>query len=343
MVDNWSSICSAMSKASTASISRYRTVLSSFVWPRRSCTACRFPVFRFAKADLTCVSWFGEVSVSDQPACCDYKTAKLWADWLRQIPVSKDHAIDVALLERAIADDRRRGLQPFLIVGTAGTVDIGAIDGLKAFAAIASRESVWFHVDGAFGALGMLTPEIAPRLSGIERADSLAFDFHKWGQVPCDASFILVRDGRRHRATFTNDAAYLRRETRGLAAGSPWFCDFGPDPEIQKNCGARQDSNLQSDRYERRNIDCLVDFAAVGQLPVKDSQIVRASRSYFVVSAMALAAANPSMSESEKPHSSSASRVLAPGASGGRGKAGLVLPNRGAGAGWTTPSMSTKV
>jgi aromatic-L-amino-acid/L-tryptophan decarboxylase len=148
---------------------------------------------------------------------------------LREIPTCRNHAIDIGLLERAIADDRKRGLRPFLIVGTAGTVDIGAIDDLMALAAIAKRESVWFHVDGAFGALGMLSPEIAPRLNGIQEADSIAFDFHKWGQVPYDAGFILVRDGTLHRATFSFPAIYLRRETRGLAAGSPWFCDFGPD------------------------------------------------------------------------------------------------------------------
>ncbi|WP_244547735.1 pyridoxal-dependent decarboxylase [Bradyrhizobium sp. OK095] len=155
--------------------------------------------------------------------------AGIGTDSLRQIPTDANHAIDVALLERAIADDRARGLRPFLIVGTAGSVDIGAIDDLQALAAIAKREDIWFHVDGAFGALGMLAPEIAPRLAGMEKADSLAFDFHKWGQVPYDAGFIMVRDGEQHLATFTNPAAYLRREKRGLAAGSPWFCDFGPD------------------------------------------------------------------------------------------------------------------
>jgi aromatic-L-amino-acid/L-tryptophan decarboxylase len=75
----------------------------------------------------------------------------------------------------------------------------------------------------------MLAPDLAPRLAGLERADSVAFDFHKWGQVPYDAGFILVRDGTLHRDTFAAPAAYLRRETRGLAAGSPWPCDFGPD------------------------------------------------------------------------------------------------------------------
>src|SRR5208283_1628525 len=68
-----------------------------------------------------------------------------------------------------------------------------------------------------------------PRLKGIECADSLAFDFHKWGQAPYDAGFILVRDGVLHRNTFATSPPYLRRELRGLAAGSPWFCDYGPD------------------------------------------------------------------------------------------------------------------
>jgi len=75
----------------------------------------------------------------------------------------------------------------------------------------------------------MLAPDLAPRLAGIERADSLAFDFHKWGQVPYDAGFILVRDGALHRNAFATSAPYLRRELRGLAAGAPWPCDFGPD------------------------------------------------------------------------------------------------------------------
>jgi glutamate/tyrosine decarboxylase-like PLP-dependent enzyme len=75
----------------------------------------------------------------------------------------------------------------------------------------------------------MLAPELAPRLAGIEQADSLAFDFHKWGQVPYDAGFILVRDGKLHLDTFASPAAYLRRENRAMAANSPWPCDFGPD------------------------------------------------------------------------------------------------------------------
>ncbi|HEX3499180.1 MAG TPA: aspartate aminotransferase family protein [Stellaceae bacterium] len=148
---------------------------------------------------------------------------------LHVIPTDDQYRIDLAALENTIAADRRKGFTPFLVVGTAGTVDTGAIDDLNGLATLAQREKLWFHVDGAYGALATLAPDLAPRLAGLERADSVAFDFHKWGQVPYDAGFILVRDGTRHRDTFAAPAAYLRRETRGLAAGSPWPCDFGPD------------------------------------------------------------------------------------------------------------------
>lgn len=148
---------------------------------------------------------------------------------LRIIPTNGCQQIDLFALKRAIVADRQAGLTPFLVVGTAGTVDIGAIDNLAKLAGIAHREKLWFHVDGAYGALAILAPDLAPRLAGIECADSIALDFHKWGQVPYDAGFILVRDGMIHRDTFASPAAYLRRETRGLAAGSSWPCDFGPD------------------------------------------------------------------------------------------------------------------
>jgi aromatic-L-amino-acid decarboxylase len=153
----------------------------------------------------------------------------LGRDALRLVPVDSRHRIDLSALAETIRSDRGAGLQPFLVVGTAGTVDTGAVDDLTGLAELAQRERIWFHVDGALGALGILSPDIAPKLAGIERADSLAFDFHKWGQVPYDAGFLLVRDGTFHRDAFAASPAYLRRETRGLAAGSFWPCDFGPD------------------------------------------------------------------------------------------------------------------
>ncbi|HET9114280.1 MAG TPA: pyridoxal-dependent decarboxylase [Burkholderiales bacterium] len=148
---------------------------------------------------------------------------------LRIIPMNDRFQIDIPKLESAIADDRERGFTPFFIAATAGSVDVGAIDDLAALAEIAAREALWFHIDGAYGALAMLAPEIAPQLKGIERADSIAFDFHKWGQVPYDAGFILVKDSAMHYATFASPAAYLQRAATGMAAGSPWPCDFGPD------------------------------------------------------------------------------------------------------------------
>jgi glutamate/tyrosine decarboxylase-like PLP-dependent enzyme len=151
------------------------------------------------------------------------------SDALRCIAIDQAHRIDVGALRAQIARDRARGLRPFLVVASAGTVDIGAIDDLAALAALCRDEQLWFHVDGAFGALAVLSDVLAPRLAGIEQADSIALDFHKWGQVPYDAGFLLVRDGEQHRDAFAAPAAYLRRETRGLAAGSVWPCDLGPD------------------------------------------------------------------------------------------------------------------
>jgi len=155
--------------------------------------------------------------------------AGLGSEALRLVGVDADRRIDIAALRAAIAADRAAGFSPFLIVGSAGTVDAGAIDDLTALADLAKAEGMWLHVDGAYGALGVLAAEIAPRLKGLERADSLALDFHKWAQVPYDAGFVLVRDGAAQRATFATPAAYLQRETRGLAAGDWWPCDDGPD------------------------------------------------------------------------------------------------------------------
>jgi len=155
--------------------------------------------------------------------------AGLGSEALRLIPTDADCHINLIALAEAIQRDRQAGLTPFLVVGTAGTVNAGAIDDLAGLADLCRREKLWFHVDGAFGALAKLAPDLAPKVNGIERADSVAFDFHKWGQTPYDAGFILVRDAEAHQKAFVAPAAYLQRAERGLAAGSPWPCDFGPD------------------------------------------------------------------------------------------------------------------
>ena len=148
---------------------------------------------------------------------------------LRRVPVDRDYRIDTAWLRQSIAADRAAGARPFLVIGTAGTVNTGAIDDLAALAEICAQEKLWLHVDGAFGALIALSATLKPRLAGIERADSLAFDFHKWLHAPYDAGCVLVRRGDLHRAAFAMTPDYLRRDARGLAGGDPWFCDYGPE------------------------------------------------------------------------------------------------------------------
>lgn len=155
--------------------------------------------------------------------------AGLGTNQLRKIPVDDRHRMRVDQLVAAIQRDQSAGHQPFCVVATSGSVDVGAIDDMAAIAKVAKQHNLWFHVDGACGALGKFSSQIAKQLAGIELADSIALDFHKWVQVPYDAGFLLVRDGATHHDTFAAPAAYLRRETRGMAAGSPWPCDFGPD------------------------------------------------------------------------------------------------------------------
>jgi glutamate/tyrosine decarboxylase-like PLP-dependent enzyme len=148
---------------------------------------------------------------------------------LRSIPVDADFRLKVAELGAAIARDRQQGLKPFCVIATAGTVNTGAIDDLDAIAALCAEEGLWLHVDGAFGALAVMSDRLKPRLAGIERADSLAFDFHKWMHVLYDAGCVLVRRGDLHHAAFAMHASYLAPQQRGLAGGEPWFCDFGPE------------------------------------------------------------------------------------------------------------------
>ncbi len=153
----------------------------------------------------------------------------LGTDALRLIAVDENFEMDVAALKSAIAADKVAGKVPFCIVGTAGSVNVGAIDDLDAIADIAAAEDIWFHVDGAFGASCMLSEELRPRLIGITRADSLAFDFHKWWHVNYAVGFVLIRHDADHLRSFTMQAEYLAGQKRGLAAGGPWPTDYGPE------------------------------------------------------------------------------------------------------------------
>jgi aromatic-L-amino-acid decarboxylase len=151
----------------------------------------------------------------------------LGSEALRLAPVTDEFEIDLAALEGMIAEDRLAGCRPICVVGNAGTVNTGALDDLGALAALCERERLWFHVDGAFGALAALVPEYRRRLAPMARADSLAFDLHKWMYVPFEAGCTLVRDAETHRRAFSLTPDYLAHAERGLAAGDLWFTDYG--------------------------------------------------------------------------------------------------------------------
>jgi len=148
---------------------------------------------------------------------------------LRKVQVTSDLCLDTAALNAMIAADRASGLRPICVIGTAGTVNSGAMDDLNAIADVCAREALWMHVDGAFGALAALSPALKPLVAGMERADSVAFDLHKWGYLPYEIACVLVKDRAAHEATFSLTPSYLTDEGRGVIAGGLPFADRGPE------------------------------------------------------------------------------------------------------------------
>ena len=147
---------------------------------------------------------------------------------LRRIAVHEDHSMDLQALEAAIVLDKSSGAEPFFVVATLGGVNTGASDDLQSIAKLCAAHDIWLHVDGAFGVWTKCAD--APwntAAYGLEQADSMAFDFHKWPSVNYDCGCLLVRDGDQHRRAFTERPEYLRSSKEGLAGGDPWYCDYG--------------------------------------------------------------------------------------------------------------------
>jgi aromatic-L-amino-acid decarboxylase len=146
--------------------------------------------------------------------------------WLRTVAVDGDYRLDLADLRRQLAADRAAGLTPLFVAGSAGTVSTGAVDPLAGIADLAEQYDAWFHVDGAYGAFGVLAGEPAADFSGLDRADSVVLDPHKWLGVPVDCGCVLFRDPRAARDTFSLVPAYLRDEHAGELG---WFAEYGPE------------------------------------------------------------------------------------------------------------------
>jgi glutamate/tyrosine decarboxylase-like PLP-dependent enzyme len=142
---------------------------------------------------------------------------------LRRIPVNTDYEIDIKALENEIRKDRDSGCQPFCVIGNAGTVNTGAFDDLNAVAEICAKENLWFHVDGAFGAWVALSPDLSHLASGIKKADSLAFDLHKWMYMPYGVGCILVKRREDQLRAFSLVPEYLRHDEKAPV----WFSDYG--------------------------------------------------------------------------------------------------------------------
>lgn len=153
----------------------------------------------------------------------------LGSDALRSVPVNDDFTLNTQALAELIAADRAAGATPFCVIATVGIVNTGAIDDLATIQALCQQEDIWLHVDAAFGGAVALLEEYRDSLVGIGKADSMAFDFHKWFQVPYAVGGLLVKDSAAHQATFSERKEYLATDALGLAGGAPWFCDFGPE------------------------------------------------------------------------------------------------------------------
>jgi glutamate/tyrosine decarboxylase-like PLP-dependent enzyme len=157
-------------------------------------------------------------------------TLGLGSDCLRSVRADADYRFDVAALREAIARDRAAGIEPAIVIAHAGSVNTGATDPLEELAAVCAEEQVWFHVDGAFGAFLRLCERTAPQVRGLELADSLAVDGHKWLNLPNGTGFAFVRDGTVHREAFAGTAAYLTPSSvpgedlheLGVEASRPW-------------------------------------------------------------------------------------------------------------------------
>ncbi len=153
----------------------------------------------------------------------------LGRDAIRSVPSRDDFTMDPAALDRTLAEDRARGDLPFCVTAQLGSVNVGAIDPIDAIANVCARHGVWLHGDGACGLLAAGVPEFRARFRGIERADSLSFDPHKWLGVPYDCGVVLIRNAELLRRAFSVHAPYLRAPDASDESDGFDFLERGPE------------------------------------------------------------------------------------------------------------------
>ena len=167
---------------------------------------------------------------STEAHSCHQKNAEilgLGCDAIRFIPVDEHYQIRLDLLRDAIECDKASGDLPFCVIGSAGTVKTGAYDDMEALADLCHEYSLWLHIDGAFGALVAFTGQSKYLIKGMARADSLAFDMHKWMSLPFEAACVLIKSRTAHYNTFTLTPDYLAHGDRGASGAKVWLSDYG--------------------------------------------------------------------------------------------------------------------
>jgi glutamate/tyrosine decarboxylase-like PLP-dependent enzyme len=172
------------------------------------------------------------VYASTEIHSCNQKaieTLGLGSAGMRHVAVNDDYTINMEDLKRRVRADREAGHVPFCVIATAGTINTGAIDDMNAIADFCEAEGLWFHVDGAIGAVAVLANNVRDQLAGMERADSIALDLHKWMHIPFEAGCVVVRNASAHRDSFALVPEYLQKDPEGggLASGKVWFSDYG--------------------------------------------------------------------------------------------------------------------
>jgi aromatic-L-amino-acid decarboxylase len=187
----------------------------------------------------------------------------LGKDALRRVPVNENFEIDLGVLQETITNDRQQGMQPFCVVGAAGTVNTGAVDDLHSLADLCAQEHLWLHVDAAFGAWTALAPDYRHLVRGVEKADSLALDLHKWMYMQYEIGCILVRHPEQHKESFFLRPDYLARVEggKGMTGGDlPWLTDYGYQLSRRFNAlkawmSIKEHGSLKFGRLIQQNID----------------------------------------------------------------------------------------